>query len=385
MQGPRACAGMLASRVGSWASAMSAPVFIDTPSALAEHATRWAQAPWLALDTEFVRVDTYYPKLCLIQVSDTRSSVCVDTLALQDLSPLLDVVNHAGVLSVLHAASQDLEIFVQLNRQVPAPIFDTQVAATLLGLGDQIGYAGLVEKRLGLPVDKSLSRTDWSRRPLKQNEIAYAADDVRHLAEMYPALRAELEARGRLAWLEEDCARMHDPARYETKPEDAWRRLKGLQRMTAQEQVVAARLAAWREEEAQRRNRPRKWILEDEPIYRLAQRPPQDLAQLQALNVLPSKTLERRGAALLEVIADARSQPAVALAQADELSPGQTSALRTLQDALQKLAQELDLPASYLAPRSDLGELVRKRAAADIPLLSGWRRAAAGEQLLMLL
>ena len=364
---------------------MSEPTFIDTPAQLAEHATRWAQAQWLALDTEFVRVDTYYPKLCLIQVSDTHSSVCVDTLALQDLSPLLDVVNHTGVLSVLHAASQDLEIFVQLNRQVPAPIFDTQVAATLLGLGDQIGYAGLVEKRLGLPVDKSLSRTDWSRRPLKQNEIAYAADDVRHLAEMYPALRAELEARGRLAWLEEDCARMHDPARYETKPEGAWRRLKGLQRMTAQEQVIAARLAAWREEEAQRRNRPRKWILEDEPIYRLAQRPPQDLAQLQALNLLPPKTLERRGAALLEVIAEAHSQPAVALAQADELTPEQTSALRKLQDALQILAQELNLPASFLAPRSDLGELVRKRAAADIPLLSGWRRQAAGEQLLMLL
>jgi ribonuclease D len=364
---------------------MSNPVFIDTPAQLAEHAARWSQAPWLALDTEFVRVDTYYPKLCLIQVSDTVSHACVDTLALQDPSLLLQTINNGRILSVLHAASQDLEILVQLSGQVPAPLFDTQVAATLLGLGDQIGYAGLVEKRLGLPVDKSLARTDWSRRPLKENEIAYAADDVRHLADMYPALRAELEARGRLTWLEEDCARMHDPAQYQTLPENAWQRLKGMQRLKPQEQVVAARLAAWREAEAQRRNRPRKWIIDDDALYAMATRQPQTAEQLEALKLVPPKTLERRGKDLLEVIAAARAEPPVALAQVEEFTQAQTAMLRKLQEELLNRAKELQLPAPYLASRSDLGKLVRDGGGADINLLKGWRREVAGEVLLKLL
>jgi ribonuclease D len=359
-------------------------VFIDTPSALAEHASRWAQASWLALDTEFVRVDTYYPKLCLVQVGDEHTSACVDVLALPDLSPLLRVINESRSVSVLHAASQDLEILVQLNGQVPAPLFDTQVAATLLGIGDQIGYAGLVEKRLGLPVDKSLARTDWSRRPLKDNEIAYAADDVRHLAQMYPSLRAELQERGRLAWLEEDCMRMNDPEQYRTHPEDAWRRLKGLQRLAPAEQTIAARLAAWREGEAQRRDRPRKWILEDDPIYQLAQRAPQSMQQLEDLKLLPPRTLERRGKALLEVIAQAREAPPMMLAHIEEMSPAQNAMIKKLQAAAAAKAQALGIPATYLASRADLGRLLRDGSKASIALLEGWRREVAGEELLKL-
>ncbi len=362
---------------------MSTPL-INTPEALAEHAARWASAPWLALDTEFVRVDTYYPKLCLIQVGDGASSVCVDVLALPDLLPLLKVINNGATISVLHAASQDLEIFVQINGCVPSPIFDTQVAATLLGIGDQIGYAGLVEKRLGIAVDKTLARTDWSRRPLDDKALAYAADDVRHLAQIYPTLRAELEQRGRLAWQEEDCARMNDPAQYRTDPADAWQRLKGLQRLSPAEQTIAARLAAWREEEAQRRDRPRKWIVEDEPIYRMAQRAPQSMEQLEALKALPPRTLERRGKALLDVIAQAKAEPPVTLAQTDEFTPAQNALIKKLQAAAQARALELGIPASYLVSRGDLGRLLRDGAAADIALLQGWRRQVAGEELLRL-
>jgi ribonuclease D len=358
---------------------------IDTQQQLAECAARWARAPWLALDTEFVRVDTYYPKLCLIQVSDGSAADCVDVLALPQPKALLEVLDDPKIVSVLHAASQDNEILVQLNGRVPAPIFDTQIAATLLGIGDQIGYAGLVEKRLGLVVDKSLTRTDWSRRPLKANEIAYAADDVRHLAQMYPALRAELQERGRLAWLEEDCARMNDPEQYRTHPQDAWRRLKGLQRLSAQEQSIAAALAAWRESEAQRRDRPRKWILEDEPIYRLAQRAPQSIAQLEELKVLPPKTLDRHGKTLLEIVAKAQAAPASVLAPVEELSSAQTSQLKRLQASAQDCATKLGIPASYLVSKSDLAKLLRDGARADVALLQGWRREAAGDQLLRLL
>lgn len=359
-----------------------ANALIDTPQALAERASRWARAPWLALDTEFVRVDTYYPKLCLIQVSDGTDADCVDVIALPQPKPLLDVLDDPKIVSVLHAASQDNEILVQLNGRVPAPIFDTQIAATLLGIGDQIGYAGLVEKRLGIAVDKSLSRTDWSRRPLKANEIAYAADDVRHLAQMYPALRGELEERGRLAWLEEDCARMNDPEQYRTHPEDAWQRLKGLQRLSPQEQTIAAALAAWRETEAQKRNRPRKWILEDEPIYRVAQRAPQTVEQLEALKVLPPKTLERHGKTLLEIVGKALASTARTFAEIEELTPAQTKLLKKLQAVAQDCAAKLGIPASYLANRSDLGRLLRDGDRAKIPLLEGWRREQIGEALL---
>jgi ribonuclease D len=360
------------------------PVLIDKPEDLASHAARWSRAPWIALDTEFVRVDTYYPKLCLIQVTDGSESVCLDVLALPDLQPLFDVVDRPEIICVLHAASQDLEILVQHNDRLPATLFDTQIAATLLGIGDQIGYAGLVEKRLGLTVDKSLSRTDWSRRPLADKEIAYAADDVRHLAEIYPALRDELSQRGRLAWLQEDCARLNDPTLYCTHPEDAWQRLKGLQRLAPAEQTIAARLAAWRETEAQQRDRPRKWIIEDEPIYRMAQRAPENMEQLEGLKVLPPRTLERRGKALLAVIAEARSAAPQNLAHNEELSPAQTALIKKLQAAAQARALELGIPASFLVSRGDLGRLLRDRDQADIALLKGWRREFAGEELLKL-
>src|SRR3546814_113419 len=241
---------------------------IQTPEALAAHAARWAQCAWLTIDTEFVRVDTYYPKLCLVQIGDPERAVCIDTLAFDDLTPLLDVLYAPTSINVFHAASQDLEILVRLRGNCPQPLFDTQIAATLLGIGDQIGYAGLIDKRLGITLDKSLSRTDWARRPLKDAELAYAAADVSHLATIYGALQDELAAAGRLGWLAEDCARLADASHYVTRPEDAWQRLRGLARMDARAQTVAAALAAWRETEAQNRDRPRKWIIDDDAIYR---------------------------------------------------------------------------------------------------------------------
>lgn len=361
------------------------PILIDTPAALEAQCLIWVQRPWLAVDTEFVRVDTYYPKLCLIQVGDGETACCVDTVALKDLTPLLDVLYQSQILKLFHAAGQDLEIFVQLKGACPAPMFDTQIAATLLGLGDQIGYAGLIEKMLGLSVDKSLSRTDWSRRPLTAPELAYAADDVRHLATIYAALHEQLAACGRLAWLAEDCARQCDPARYRTEAADAWQRLKGLPRLTPAQQRVAAALAQWRETTAQTRDRPRKWIIDDDAIYRLAERQPQSLTQMQELGVLPPKTLERHGELLLEVIKAAPQSQGAALIGSDELDAPRKLVLQKLQNALREIAVAAGVPASYLAPRADLIELIFKRERADIPLLQGWRRDVAGQKILALL
>lgn len=359
---------------------MSAPIYIDTPEALAEHCQRWATRPWLAVDTEFVRVDTYYPKLCLIQIGDGETSCCVDTLAIADLTPLLDVLYRPDILKLFHAAGQDLEIFVRLRGACPTPLFDTQTAATLLGLGDQLGYAGLVEKLLGITVDKSLSRTDWLRRPLREPEIAYAADDVRHLAVIYPLLYQQLAERDRLAWLAEDCARQSNAALYRTEPVDAWERLKGLARLPARAQAVAASLAQWRETEAQERDRPRKWILDDDALYRLAERQPQSLVQMEELQVLPPKTLARHGEALLGVIAQAADR--AALPPQEELDATGKAKLQSLQAELRTLADALGVPASFIAPRNDLIALMRERAQAHIPLLLGWRREVAGNALL---
>jgi ribonuclease D len=363
------------------------PLLLNTAEQLETACQRWRQAPWLALDTEFLREDTYYPKLCLIQVGDGASSLCLDTLALpgEALQPLFDTIYTPASIKVFHAASQDLEILVQLQGRVPVPLFDTQVAAAMLGYGDQLGYAGLVEKMLGVKLDKSLTRTDWSRRPLSAAELAYAAADVQYLGEIYPRLRQELTERGRLAWLEEDCARLAEPARYRNPPEAAWRRLKGLVRLAPPAQRAAAAMAAWREQVAQERNRPRKWILDDEPLYRLAERRPNDRAQLAGLQALPPKTLERHGDAILKVLAAVAGDDMPLLVEEPLLDDKQKARLKQLLERLRQLGEALGVPPTLLAPRGDVEALLRRGDSAEVPLLRGWRRGVAGEELLRML
>ena len=360
---------------------------LDSAEPLRAAAGGWSAEGWLAVDTEFVRDDSYYPEPCLIQVGDGRQACCIDTIVLDAsaLQPLFATLASTTITKVFHSASQDLELFVQLTGDCPRPLFDTQLAASLLGEGDQLGYAGLVERRLGIKLDKSLTRTDWSRRPLSAAELAYAAADVRHLAELYPQLREELATAGRLTWLEEDCARLSDPRRYRNPPEEAWRRLKGIARLEASAQRVAAELAGWRETVAQERNRPRKWILEDEPLYRMAERQPQSEQQLVDLQMLSPKTLSRHGSALLEVIARARHGTHPIAVEEPPLIDSQKARLQKLQEQLRQRAASLNVPPSLLAPRADLEALVRRGAEAGAPVLEGWRREVVGMELVKLL
>lgn len=355
--------------------------WIATPQALTEAIACWQGRDWLTVDTEFLRIDTYRPKLCLIQIGDGVDAWVIDCIAIADLSTLFARLNDAGTVKVFHAASQDLEIFAQLTGVCPAPIFDTQLAAALLGKGDQLGYAGLIEKMLGIPIDKSLSRTDWSRRPLTAPEIAYAAADVTHLATIYPTLLAGLREAGREAWLLEDAARAADPATYDTRPEDAWQRLKGLARLDVPAQRAAARIAAWREREAIAKNRPRGWIVEDDLVYRMAERRPGSKTQLAELG-LPPKTFERHHEALLAAIAESAGDPQTALARDERLSPAQKAQLAKLREIVQATATALGLPPGLLAPRADLDALLYDGIHARARALIGWRRAAVGEALL---
>lgn len=365
----------------------SAVELITTAEALAARVAGWKHRPWLALDTEFLREDTYHPILCLVQVGDGESDVCVDTLALQpaELAPLWALLADPAIVKVFHAPSQDLEIFVRLMDAPTTPLFDTQIAAAMLGLGDQLGYAALVEKMTGVVLDKSLTRTNWSRRPLSGPELAYAAADVRHLSDIHPRLRASLVERGRLAWFEEDCARLSQPARYRNPPEDAWKRLKGLPRLAPRAQAIAVALAGWRERVAQERDRPRKWILDDEPLYRIAERAPLHADDLARLAVLPAKTLERHGDALLTLVREAAAHPGGPLVADEPLTDPQKSLLKRLQDRLRGIAEDLGVPPSLLAPRADLEALVRVGADAEAAVLGGWRREVAGAALLALL
>lgn len=358
------------------------PDFIQTAEALGTLIERIRTAPFLVLDTEFVREDTYYANLCVIQVGDGTLSVCVDALAAIDVQALFAALEATPALKVFHAPGQDLEIWAQLTGRCPTPLFDSQIAAALLGHGDQLGYAGLVEKLAGIKVDKSLSRTNWARRPLTAAELTYAADDVRHLAQLYPQMEAELAERGRLQWLREDCARMADPARYRPAPEAEWRRLKGLVKLERSAQHVAARLARWRDEVGESRNRPRKWILSDDDLYVLAERQPQTRAQLEHLAVLPAKTFERHADALLGLIEDGRADPRPALVEDQRADDAERARTKRLGERLRNIAAELDIPASLIAPRADLERLASEGDQANIPLLNGWRRDVAGEALL---
>ena len=360
---------------------MDAPyTLIATADALAAQLERWRDTPWLAVDTEFVREDTYFAQLCLVQLGDGASQACVDALAV-DLAPLWAFLKQARPLKVLHSAGQDLELFVQHGGDCPRPLFDTQVAAALLGHGEQLGYAALVERRLGLAVDKSLSRTDWAKRPLSEAQLVYAADDVRHLGAMYPALHAELEQRGRLAWLEAECARLTEASRYRPDPASAWRTVKGLGRLPPAVQHVAARLATWREDEALRRNRPRRWILDDVPVCQIALKRPATLAALSEIEGVSAKLVQRAGEQLLALAAEP-APDAPPLVSDPRDTAAQKQKIQSLLDQLRARAQAEQVAPTLIATRSDIERLVREGSSATIPLLSGWRRELLGEELL---
>lgn len=343
-------------------------------------------APWVAVDTEFLRERTYYPKLCLVQIATDSDLACVDPLAVSDLSPLASLWADAGVIKVFHSATQDLEILQQACGEIPRPLFDTQVAATLLGHPDQIGYARLVSERLGVDLDKQHTRSDWSRRPLSPEELDYAADDVRYLARLYPELDAELQRRGRRAWLDDEFAALVDPERYRPDPARAWRRIRGGRRLRPDQRRVLARLAEWRERLAMASDRPRGWVVKDDTLLALAQKRPRDAAGLARVRDLPEAVQRRHGDDLLEVIAAAADQPPLPGVEdepAPVLPPDRAPLVDLLMAGLRERSAATGIATGALANRKELERLVAGER--DLPLLRGWRREAAGEALLELL
>lgn len=361
-------------------------LYIDTPDSLNSVCAVLNDGPWIALDTEFVRERTYFPKLCLIQVANESVVACIDPLALPDLQPLLEVLYNPRIANVFHSARQDLEIFFHLRGTLPAPIFDTQIAATLLGHNEFTGYATLVKDLLGVELDKSQTRTDWNRRPLTDAQLAYAADDVRYLRDIYTHQQRELTSHARLDWLAADFAELCDPATYAASPEQLWQRIKGKQRLRGVQLAVLRALADWRERQAMTADRPRKWILGDEVLLEAARRMPSTTDQLREIRGLESRAIDAWGPMLLERIAAARTEPRETwptLPPARRLDMQQEALVDAMMAVIRLRGSQHRVSASALASRKDVERLISDGA--DVPLLHGWRAAIAGEEVQNLL
>jgi ribonuclease D len=357
-------------------------MFIDDEGRLGEAIDGFSVAGRWSLDTEFVRERTYLPRLCLIQLAVPGRILLVDALPAGVREFLERLFRSDRRPKALHAARQDIEALLPLTGEPLAPVFDTQVAAALLGFPSQVGYAELVRQLLGVELAKGHARTDWAARPLSAEQLAYAADDVRYLGPVAEELESRLVVAGRLPWLEEDCRALADPSLYRVEPAEAWRRLKGLERLRPEELAVARALAAWREERALHRNLPRGWILADESIRELARRRPGTAAGLRDVPGLQPGAAVKLAEPLLALIRDAPVQGVDDLADrvVERLTPEQQAAVRRLQDALQALSLELGIGAEVLATRRELATLVR--GGRDIPALRGWRRDVVGPRLL---
>ena len=358
---------------------------IDSQEALDDFQELLAGDGLIVLDTEFVRTNTYYPKLCLIQVATSSGLSCIDVLADLDLAKILAAITDHRRLKVLHAAKQDMEAFQLAYDCLPNPIFDTQIAAGMLGFQAQIGYAGLVEELTGLKLDKGQTRTDWSRRPLTSAQIHYASDDVLHLAELYDQLRERLEARGRYEWAVEDSAQMVNPALYKTRPEDAWLRLSSILFQPVPVQARARQLTYWREARAQQVDRPRSWVLADRVLLAIANADPASESALKNIPDLPPAVIRKQGAAILAQLQQANQQVSEGRIEFDQSAtpvPPDARKLKQLSGVVGEKAVELDMPAEILTTKRDLAALVRGES--DIRIMKGWRREVIGEPLMEL-
>jgi len=355
---------------------------VDQQPRLADACAALAAADLLYLDTEFVRTTQFSPRLCLTQIAAGDRVFCVDELAGMDTGPVWDILCSGHGLRIVHAAKQDMEVAWVRHRRLPNPLFDTQIAAALVGQPAQVGYAGLVKTLLGLDVDKTHTRADWSVRPLSPPLVHYAASDVVHLPQVYALLREQLEKLGRYSWAVEDSARLVDPALYEVDPGEAWRRLAGLPRLPVPAQLRARRLARWREESALRADRPRQWILSDRSLIDIAMRKPRTEAELAECAEVAPGTARRQGSAILaelEAAADdyESGTDLVQEARPDLVDPDQ---LKRLGKVVEDVAKSLGLAPEILATRKDLTAAIRGED--GLRPMAGWRRAVIGEPLL---
>jgi len=359
---------------------------ITTTSELAAACRRLAAHAFVTVDTEFLRETTYYPLLCVAQMASTEEAVVVDALAPDiDLAPFFALMADEKVMKVFHAARQDIEIVWHRAKLIPHPIFDTQVAAMVLGYGDSISYDQLVSRITGDTLDKSHRFTDWTRRPLSDAQLAYAVSDVTHLRDVYLALVDDLGRRGRADWVQEEMSVLTSADTYRMDPENAWQRLKTRVRKP-KELAVLIEVAAWREREAQTRDVPRSRVVKDEVLADIAVQAPTTTDKLKALRSLP-KGFERSrwGEAIIAAVERGLARDHKALPRPERLAASANGAavVELLKVLLRMISERHHVAAKVIATVDDL-ERIAADDSADVPALSGWRRELFGEKALAL-
>jgi len=362
------------------------PLITDSKT-LAQLCERLARSPWIAIDTEFMRENTYWPDLCLVQIADEHEAAAIDPKAPGlDLTPLLDLmVENHEVLKVFHAGGQDLEIIYNLTGKTPFPLFDTQIAAMALGLGEQIGYGNLVDAWMGVTLDKGARFTDWARRPLDKRQIDYAIGDVTYLIQIFPKMLEKLRKTGRGDWLDQEMERLGDPANYENNPENAWQRV----RISSKKPEVLGRLkalAAWREHEARDKNMPRGRIVKDETLADIASHPPkrqEDLTKVRGLSAAwKSNDI---GGRLMRAIESAQPLSRDEMPERDPRRPGLGKDGALVADLLKLLlkirAKEIDVAPRLIARTDDI-EMLAAGVREELSILAGWRFEQFGRDAL---
>lgn len=361
-------------------------LYVDNAEKLDSLCQQIKDAKILILDTEFIREKTYRAKLCLLQIATDDIIACVDPLALSDLSPLMDIINNKNKLKVLHSARQDYEIFYDYNQQLPEPLFDTQLAASLLGYGEQVGYGALVNKLLGVQLDKAHTRTDWSKRPLSEEQIRYASDDVFYLRQIYPLLKNSMSEQGRDSWLDEEFSALCQAEMYVTRPEDAWMKVKGINRLRPRQLVAAKNIAFWREQVAIEKDRPRRWILADDTLLAAAQLLPKNNQQLESIANIKKATIDNAGKYILQAV-----KQALALSDTDlpsiekpkRLTADQEIIADLLMTQVKHAANEHNISATNIANRKMIEKIINGEK--DVALLKSWRYQLAGKKIQELL
>ncbi|WP_330084670.1 ribonuclease D [Methylocystis iwaonis] len=358
---------------------------LTTTDELAAVCDRFSRHPFVTVDTEFLRETTFWPKVCVIQIASPEEAVAIDALADSvDLSPFFDLMANPEVVKVFHAARQDLEIIWRLARLIPAPLFDTQVAAMVCGFGEQASYLELVKAITRANLDKSSRFTDWSRRPLSAAQIEYAIADVTHLRDIYLSLRARLERSNRLDWLADEMQTLTSPATYEQHPENAWERLRHRARKP-RDLAVLMELAAWRESEAQSRDVPRSRVLKDDMLIEIAQSAPRSPEALANLRSFP-KGMERSraGADIVAAVERGLARDPASVPRIERERRGSNGAtVELLKVLLRQVTEQTGVAAKMIATVEDL-EAIAADDRADVQALKGWRRAIFGEKALEL-
>ncbi|HVS65191.1 MAG TPA: ribonuclease D [Thermoanaerobaculia bacterium] len=361
------------------------PELVVDQDRLEELCRTWIRQPAIALDSEFVRTRTFYARLGLIQVGDADGCYLLDVPAIDSWEPVIEVLTAPGTVKVLHSPSEDLEIFQQFFGHFPSPLFDTQIAATLAGLGASLGYQRLVDALFGISLPKGEQRSDWMARPLSRAQCRYAGLDVAYLLPAYEQLDRRLRELGRRDWAEEEFSRVPDETVARLDPERIFSRLHRPS-MSEEETAVLHALCMWRESEARRRDLPRGFVLRDEALIELARRQPHNRTALKTLRKLRPGDRKSFGDQLLEVIASASRAPVPPRLRTPRGLGRNRKLVDRLRQVLSEEAERLDLPPEFLASRKVLEDLARRLrggAGDELPAeLTGWRREAAGDRLL---